>query len=47
MNRVPFALPGRDSIQLNIFGMQGVPKQMIEQRIMAGSTSYWNKVKNA
>jgi hypothetical protein len=35
---VPYADKGRDSIDLNIFGMQGVPRQMIEERILAGGT---------
>ena len=35
--RVPHADKGRDSIDLNIFGMQGVPRQMIEERILAGA----------
>jgi len=34
--RVPNALPGRDSVDLNIFGMQGVPKHLIDERILAG-----------
>jgi hypothetical protein len=54
--RVPNALPGRDSVELNIFGMQGVPKHLIEERILAGgmkseylynllAARYWNQIR--
>lgn len=36
MYRVPNAIPGRDSVDLNIFGMQGVPKHLIDERVLAG-----------
>ncbi len=29
-------MPGRDSIELKIFGMQGVPRQFAEERILIG-----------
>jgi len=43
--KVPNAIPGRDSVELNIFGMQGVPKHLIDDRILAGAAAYWNKIR--
>lgn len=41
---MPNAIPGRDDINLKIFGMQGVPREFIEDRILVGARSYWGKV---
>ena len=30
---------------MNIFAMQGVPRYLIDERILAGATNYWAKVK--
>jgi len=42
---VPNALQGREKPDLNIFAMQGVPRYLIDERILAGATNYWAKVK--
>ena len=46
---MPNAIPGRDSVELNIFGMQGVPKPLIDERVMAGGKyiNYLNNFKAA
>ena len=44
-SRVPNALQGREKPDLNIFAMQGVPRYLIDERILAGATNYWAKVK--
>jgi len=45
VTKVPNAIAGRDSVELNIFGMQGVPKHMIDERVLAGAAAYWNKIR--
>jgi len=35
VNKVPNAPPG--------FGMQGVPKHLIDERVLAGAAAYWNR----
>lgn len=40
---MPHALEGRSS-SINIFGMQGVPKSLIEERITTGAQEYWNSI---
>lgn len=37
--RIPNAIAGRDSLDLKIAGMQGVPKEFIEQHIVMGGKS--------
>lgn len=34
MHRVPNALDGRDSIELEIYGMEGVPAELVASRGM-------------
>ena len=46
VSRIPNALPGRDSTELKIFGMQGVPKQFVEEKVLTGAAKYWNNVIN-
>jgi len=45
VSKVQNAIPGRDSVELNIFGMQGVPRHFVEERILAGAAKYWENVK--
>ena len=42
---MPNAIQGREKPDLNIFAMQGVPRYLIDERILAGATNYWAKVK--
>lgn len=42
---MPNAIQGREKPDLNIFAMQGVPRYLIEERILAGATNYWAKIK--
>lgn len=46
MIRVPNAIQGREKPDLNIFAMQGVPRYLIEERILTGATNYWAKIKS-
>ena len=43
-HRVNNALNNRDSIDMNIFGMQGVPPSIIQERNLMGAREYWTKV---
>jgi hypothetical protein len=38
------ALNNRDSIDMNIFGMQGVPPSIVQERNLMGAREYWTKV---
>lgn len=42
--RVPNAIEGRDSPDLNIFGMTGVPKHVIRERMVYGAAKYWTQI---
>ena len=44
ISKIPNALEGRDSADQNIFGMNGVPKHIIEERLLLGSAKYWSSV---
>ena len=44
VERVPNAIPGRESIGLKIFGMQGVPRVEVETWILKGADKYWGKL---
>ena len=41
---MPNAYPGRDDINLKIFGMQGVPREFVEDRVLVGARNFWGKV---
>ncbi|EGR27518.1 zinc c2h2 type family protein, putative [Ichthyophthirius multifiliis] len=45
-NRVSNALPDRSSVELKIFGMQGVPRNLIEERQKTKAKEYWEKIIN-
>ena len=44
ITKVPNAIEGRDSPDLNIFGMNGVPKHIIKERMIYGAAKYWTKI---
>ena len=44
IEKVPNALEGRDSPDVNIFGMNGVPKHIIRERLVFGAAKYWTKI---
>jgi hypothetical protein len=44
ISKIPNAINGRESADLNIFGMNGVPKHIIEERVLVGAAQYWSKV---
>lgn len=43
--KIPNALEGRNSPDLNIFGMTNVPRKLIEETTMDKAIKYWKKVK--
>lgn len=42
--KVPNALEGRDAPDINIFGMNGVPKHIVRERMIVGAAKYWTKI---
>jgi len=44
ISKIPNAIEGRESADLNIFGMTGVPKHIIEERLLIGAAKYWSNV---
>lgn len=40
MKRIPNALPGKDGVDLNIFGMTNVPRIEVENRVMNGVAEF-------
>jgi hypothetical protein len=44
LEKVPNALEGRDNPDLNIFGMNGVPKHLVRERMVYGAAKYWTKI---
>ena len=37
-------MEGRDSPDINIFGMHGVPKHVVRERLVFGAAKYWTKI---
>ncbi|KRX08130.1 hypothetical protein PPERSA_01675 [Pseudocohnilembus persalinus] len=46
ISKIPKSIQNRDSSDLKIFGMQGVPRPFIKDRILMGATSFWKKFIN-
>ncbi|KAL4442340.1 hypothetical protein ABPG74_005681 [Tetrahymena malaccensis] len=44
LQKVPNSLSDRSSIELKIFGMQGVPRPFIEERQKSKAKEYWDKI---
>lgn len=44
IQKVPNSLEGRDSPDVNVFGMNGVPKHVIRERLVFGAAKYWTKI---
>jgi hypothetical protein len=44
LEKVPNALEGRDCPDVNIFGMNGVPKHVVRERVIFGAAKYWTKI---
>lgn len=44
LEKVPNSLEGRDCPDVNIFGMNGVPKHVVKERMIFGAAKYWTKI---
>lgn len=44
LQKVPNAIEGRDAADINIFGMNGVPKHVVRERMIVGAAKYWTKI---
>ena len=44
VTKIPNAIEGRDSCDVNIFGMNGVPKHIVRERMVFGAAKYRTKI---
>ena len=44
ISKIPNSLPDRQGTELNIFGLYGVPRSFIEEKMIFGAIKYWKGI---
>ena len=44
IEKIPNSIADRGGTELNVFGVYGVPRSFIEEKMMIGAIKYWRKV---